>query len=200
MNDEHKPPENEERMPEPAPGGKVITFSLPEPSAAPRRRAPRKRAAGAGPDSDFSAYNKEDYRGLSAAPRRRAREVALLLLYAAVQSKGWAATEHILADTGLKDNSADFARSLAEQAHARLEESDGLLQAYAREWDIERFSSVDLNILRLALAELQREGESQASVIINEAIELGKKFGSAESGAFINGILDNILNREIKQK
>lgn len=199
MNDGHKPTEGEERMPEPAPGGKVITFSLPEPSAPPRRRLSRKAEAKAA-ETDFSAYNKEDYRGLSTAPRRRAREVSLLLLYAAVHSGGWTATEHILADTGLKDANAEFARSLASQAYDLLAESDGLLKDYAREWDVERFSSVDLNILRLALAELRHEGEAQANVVINEAIELGKKFGSAESGSFINGILDNIFNREIKQQ
>lgn len=197
---EQKPSDPAERTTEPAPGGKVITFSLPpsEPPAKPRRRAPRKAEAAA--PADFAVYNAEDYCELSTAPRRRAREVSLLLLYAAVSSGDWSSAAQILDDTGVRGGSAAFARTLAEQAYAAMEESDRLLQQYAREWDIERFSSVDRNILRLALAELMREGEAQAVVIINEAIELGKKFGSAESGAFINGILDNIFNQEIKGK
>ena len=208
-----------EYMPEPAPGRRVISFSLPQEESAPvkkRGRSPKLRQAvdeyeNAGAeqaDAELSAaafvgYNREDYKDLSPAPRRRSREVALLLLFAATRGsepdETWTFARGILRDTGLKGDNAVFAMDLARQAYSRLEECDRLLAAYARDWSLDRFPAVDLCILRLTCAELIAGGAAP-TVVINEGVELGKKFSNEDSAAFINGMLDNIYKYEIKEK
>ena len=75
----------------------------------------------------------------------------------------------------------------------RLEEIDALIGEAAEHWRIGRMTLVDRNILRLGAYELSLGSDIPVAVAINEAVELGKRFGSGESGAFINGILDKIL-------
>lgn len=74
----------------------------------------------------------------------------------------------------------------------RLEEIDALIGEAAEHWRVERMTLVDRNILRLGAYELSLGSDIPFAVAINEAVELGKRFGSGESGAFINGILDRI--------
>ena len=74
----------------------------------------------------------------------------------------------------------------------RLEEIDALIGEAAEHWRVERMTLVDRNILRLGAYELSFGSDIPFAVAINEAVELGKRFGSGESGAFINGILDRI--------
>jgi transcription antitermination protein NusB len=74
----------------------------------------------------------------------------------------------------------------------RLEEIDALIGEAADHWRVERMALVDRNILRLGAYELSIGSDVPFAVAINEAVELGKRFGSGESGAFINGILDRI--------
>ncbi|MCJ8499243.1 transcription antitermination factor NusB [Desulfatitalea alkaliphila] len=69
---------------------------------------------------------------------------------------------------------------------------DGIIEQHSNNWKIRRMACVDRNILRLAVFELLYCADIPAKVAINEAIDIGKKFGSPESGAFINGILDSI--------
>ena len=75
----------------------------------------------------------------------------------------------------------------------RVEEIDALIGEAAEHWRVGRMTLVDRNILRLGAYELSPGSEIPFAVAINEAVELGKRFGSGESGAFINGILDRIL-------
>lgn len=72
------------------------------------------------------------------------------------------------------------------------EEIDGLIRGAAENWRLERMTFVDRNLLRLGTYEILRSPDVPYAVAINEAVELGKKFGSGESGAFLNGILDRI--------
>mgnify|MGYP001005609848 FL=1 len=74
----------------------------------------------------------------------------------------------------------------------RREEIDQLIERHSLHWRVERMSRVDRNVLRLAVYELLDHEEAPARVILNEAIELAKRYGSEESGAFINGILDKL--------
>ncbi|MCR4310127.1 MAG: transcription antitermination factor NusB [Deltaproteobacteria bacterium] len=74
----------------------------------------------------------------------------------------------------------------------RIEEIDALIGEAAEHWRVERMTLVDRNILRLGAYELSLGSDIPFAVAINEAVELGKRFGSEESGAFINGILDRI--------
>ena len=70
----------------------------------------------------------------------------------------------------------------------------------AQNWQIERMAVIDRNVLRMAAFELLHCGESPPKVAINEGIELGKRFSTQNSGAFINGILDKIKNRHAAEK
>ena len=71
---------------------------------------------------------------------------------------------------------------------------DHVIERYSSNWKVQRMACVDRNILRLAVFELLYCADIPAKVSINEAIDIAKKFGSSESGSFINGILDSIRN------
>jgi transcription antitermination protein NusB len=71
-------------------------------------------------------------------------------------------------------------------------ELDAAIEAVSQNWRLDRMARVDRNVLRLAAFELLHRGDVPVKVVINEAIELGKKFGSESSGAFINGVLDRV--------
>jgi len=86
----------------------------------------------------------------------------------------------------------DFANELFENAAARAEEIDPIISTHAKNWRIERMPAIDRAILRLAIAELRTTG-TPAKVVINEALELAKKFSSEDASSFINGILDAAL-------
>lgn len=85
-----------------------------------------------------------------------------------------------------------YARTLFEEAQGRLEELDRHIANVAEHWDIARMPSVDRNVLRVAVCELFHMPNVPPAVVINEAVEIGKAFGTGESGAFINGVLDAI--------
>lgn len=73
-----------------------------------------------------------------------------------------------------------------------MSEIDSIIERFSSNWKISRMSIVDRNIMRLAVYEMLFCGDIPSKVSINEAIDIGKKFGTKESGAFINGILDSI--------
>lgn len=82
----------------------------------------------------------------------------------------------------------------------RREEIDGLIRRAADNWRLERMTLVDRNIIRLGTYEICHSGDIPFVVAINEAVDLGKRFGSEESGSFINGILDRISVISMKKK
>lgn len=88
----------------------------------------------------------------------------------------------------LKD---EFANRLLRGAVERASEADTLIQAHAEHWRLERMSSVDRNILRLAVFELL-EGQTPPPVVIDEALEVARRFSGDESVHFINGVLDAV--------
>jgi N utilization substance protein B len=85
-----------------------------------------------------------------------------------------------------------FARTLVEAATERGPEIDELITTSSKNWRIDRMSRVDRNILRLGACELMTFRDVPLKVVINEAVELAKRFGTAESSAFVNGVLDRI--------
>jgi N utilization substance protein B len=89
------------------------------------------------------------------------------------------------------ETTREFANQLFEGAVARAEASDQVIEKLAQNWRLERLAAVDRNILRLAISEF-RSGTAPPKVVIDEAIELAKKFSSAEAPAFLNGILDAV--------
>ena len=85
-----------------------------------------------------------------------------------------------------------FATSLAETAWQKREETDAIISRLAIDWPLDRIGKVDRSVLRLALSELL-QAETPASVIINEAVELAKKYSGDESAKFVNGILGTFV-------
>jgi N utilization substance protein B len=89
----------------------------------------------------------------------------------------------------------EHARVLVEGAAAHREEIDALIRGQADNWRLERMPAVDRNILRLAVYELLHQPDVPKLVVLDEAIELAKKYGSEQSGRFINGLLDGLLKQ-----
>lgn len=129
--------------------------------------------------------------------RTRARSYALQVLYSIDINEGPAALartqDHF--DVVLEPEGEAFAGKILESASAHRAHIDEHLQSASKNWRLERMSTVDRNILRLAAAELLYDDSIPTKVIINEAIELAKRFGTAESAAFVNGILDRVASK-----
>jgi N utilization substance protein B len=127
--------------------------------------------------------------------RRDAREAAVQFLYQLDTHKP-ADVEKALAEfwkqNDVPQNVRDFANDLLRGTVGKLPEIDAKLRTLADNWDFERLAVVDRNILRLALYEMLFRNEIPPVVSINEAIEIAKKFSSAESGKFVNGLLDRV--------
>ena len=86
-----------------------------------------------------------------------------------------------------------YAKTLVQGTLTHREEIDVLIRRQAEHWRLERMPAVDRNILRLAVYEFLYEADVPKHVILDEAIELAKEFGSEQSGRFVNGLLDGIL-------
>jgi transcription antitermination factor NusB len=91
------------------------------------------------------------------------------------------------------DDAIGYARRLVEGTVAHLSEIDELLRAQADNWRLERMPAVDRNVLRLAVYEMLHEVDVPKLVVVDEAVELAKRFGSEQSGRFVNGLLDGLL-------
>ena len=136
--------------------------------------------------------------------RRRAREFALQALYAADIGGGtgpvalaglWASQLDALGEAleePVGPEETEFATELVRGVMEEREAVDARIEAASEHWRLARMPVVDRNILRLGTWELVQRADIPASVTINEAIELAKRFGGAESRAFVNGLLDRI--------
>ena len=140
-----------------------------------------------------------------AGARRKARELALSILFEADIGKGPGAamgnadhTIQVLMDEwGFRPEERHklqaeielFGRRLADLYFRQAAEVDELIQGYSHEWALDRMPAIDRNILRLALTELRNCPDVPVSAAINEAVELAKEYGGPDSGKFVNGIL-----------
>jgi transcription antitermination protein NusB len=136
--------------------------------------------------------------------RRQGREIALQILYQIDSEPG-------LKNTSDRDNlilehlkyfsisgvERDLAYMLADGVCNNLENLDNLIDQATENWTLDRLSLIDRNILRLAAYELKYISDIPFKTTINEAIEVAKRFGSDQSGKFVNGVLDR-LHREIQ--
>jgi len=102
------------------------------------------------------------------------------------------AIRNLFAQEKLIQETRDFSADLAEGAWGDRPEIDKIIKKYSREWKLERMGRVDRNILRLAIYEIIK-GETPPQVVIDEAVELTKKYSSPEAAKFINGILGKYL-------
>ena len=96
------------------------------------------------------------------------------------------------------DNTRAFANKLFEGAAKDADELDALIVQHAQNWRLERMAIIDRAVLRLAIYEL-RIAETPPKVVLNEAVDLAKKFSSEDAGAFVNGILDAV-NKALVEK
>lgn len=138
------------------------------------------------------------------ASRRRAREFALQALYqwdlvkSDPQSTLNGLWEGLLDGEGIDDCRApeseevEFAQRLVHRVVDEVSDLDPLIEACSTNWRVGRMPTVDRNILRLVCVELRSFADVPATVAINEAVELAKRFGSKESKAFVNGIADRL--------
>jgi len=126
--------------------------------------------------------------------RRQGREAALQALYlqeASLQDLG-AIPAHTWSAEPLTPKIREFARSLAAGVLAHQADIDALIKKVAENWEMKRMAAIDRSLLRLSAFELLHEKDTPINVIINEALEIAKKYSTAESSKFVNGILDKI--------
>ena len=127
--------------------------------------------------------------------RRKSRELALQMLFQSDMGKQsaddvrrtfWKERNTVAADV------RGFADDLFRVATEKLAEVDTVIERHAEHWRMDRMAAVDRNILRAAVAELMSFPATPRAVIINEALEIARKFSSPESVQFINGVLDSV--------
>jgi N utilization substance protein B len=126
--------------------------------------------------------------------RTKAREAALQILYQIDVADG-DVEENLISFTNahrLGPEAKKYSEALVRGVILREEEIDTLVERYSENWTLKRMVVVDRNILRIATYELVYCPDVPYKVVIDEAVELAKKYGSEDSGAFINGILDRV--------
>jgi transcription antitermination protein NusB len=127
--------------------------------------------------------------------RRRSRELALQTLYAC--EVGDCSDFEKTLDGLVREDDAGagfvrYARLLVQKTRLSLPDIDDTIRLHAANWDLKRMTAIDRNILRMAVAELWFFEEVPFKVVIDEAVELAKKFGTDDSGKFVNGVIDSI--------
>ena len=132
-------------------------------------------------------------------PRRQARELALQGLYA------WEVGEleldeiekSVIVDESAAARTIEYARELFRLTCRDHERTDAIITELATNWKVSRMAAIDRNILRLAITEMTEMPDVPVKVVMNEAIEMAKKFSTADSSAFINGILDKFVKKSL---
>ena len=132
-----------------------------------------------------------------AAARRRARTVALQVLYEvdSVDHPSDQVSSRYLDERRLPKDAVDFARGLVDGVMANKALIDDAISSLATSWPISQLSIIDRNLLRLAICELAIEKASPPKVVINETVELAKLYGSDGSSRFVNGVLGSVVER-----
>jgi N utilization substance protein B len=122
--------------------------------------------------------------------RREGRELALKLLY---REEVTGLTDQAIPDLEDADDQAlEFARLLVEGVREHAEPIDAAISAASEHWDISRMGAVDRSIIRIGVYELMHHPETAVGPIINEAIDIARKYSGDECGRFVNGVLDRI--------
>jgi len=129
-----------------------------------------------------------------AGERRKVRALALKVLYEvdSVRHDMDETLTRFLAEEGLSEENAAYARELVNGVVQNREKIDHNIQSFAPAWPVEQIPVVDRNILRLAIFEILLDNKVPVKVAINEAVELAKTFGSDNSSKFVNGVLGSV--------
>jgi N utilization substance protein B len=132
--------------------------------------------------------------------RRKAREIALQMLYQMEVNPvdPPEALELFWRNLAASQSTKEFVNRIVEGVYGKREEIDKLIKKHSEHWRLDRMDWVDKSILRMGVFEILFCEDIPVKVAMNEAVDLGKKFGAEESGAFINGILDKISKTEGK--
>jgi N utilization substance protein B len=133
--------------------------------------------------------------------RRKSREIIVQVLYQMDMSDGDAEENFNLfwQHFNPSDELKEFSQKVVQGVCKHREEIDALIEKHSKHWRLKRMPIIDKNILRAAIFELMFCPDTPVKVIINEAIELGKKFSSEKSSPFINGILDKVSRQVTRQ-
>ena len=135
--------------------------------------------------------------------RRKSRELTMQMLFQGdlgkqtpeeVRKLFWASVEEVDPET------RGFAEDLHRVATTRQEEIDALIEAHAQNWRIERMAVVDRNLLRTAVAEMLGFPNTPAAIIINESLDIARRYAAPESVPFLNGVLDAIARDLLKKR
>lgn len=134
--------------------------------------------------------------------RRKAREAALQILF---QTEFNDSPVKNILSLFWKNKKSDkemreFSRALVENVLEHKDKIDSVIQSVSKNWRVSRMTVIDRCILRIAVCEFAFEGETEPVVVINEAIEIAKKYSSKEAATFINGILDAAKKKTQKEK
>lgn len=131
--------------------------------------------------------------------RSRAREVALQVLYQIEQNSSFKPEQiqlfidrRLLGDRDLRE----FTEALTQGVRENMPRIDALISKVAENWRIDRMAAIDRNIMRLGVFEMLFRPQTPPKVAINEALELAKRYSTAQSSRFVNGILDRILQEQ----
>lgn len=127
--------------------------------------------------------------------RREGREAAVQYLFSDEINSGDNPAEDLESFFSIrqaKPNVREFATVLIDGIRGKLDDIDVILKEHTQNYEIDRLSAIDRNILRLAIYEIIYLDDIPPAVSINEAIEIAKRFGTEDSGRFVNGILDSV--------
>jgi len=128
-------------------------------------------------------------------PRTRARGIALQALYEidiTGHPVGQVLTERFAEGT-LEENLMDFSSQIVQGILPIVQQLDSIIARHAPEWPLDQVATIDRNILRIALWEIAVSNQTPMKVAINEAVELGKTFGSESTPRFVNGVLGSLV-------
>lgn len=130
--------------------------------------------------------------------RTRARSLALQVLYEVdmINHPPDEVFQQRLEDTPLPDDLADFSRGIVYGVLPLIEKIDEVIAGYAPEWPFDQIATIDRNILRMATWELAIQRQTPVKVVINEAVELAKMFGSDSAPRFVNGVLGSLAQHQ----
>jgi N utilization substance protein B len=127
--------------------------------------------------------------------RRQARELALRILYELElksEDDPGAGPSELWRRQAVRDDVRTFAESLVRGTRAHQTKIDELITRFAEHWELDRMAVVDRNLLRLGIYELLWGGDVPPKVVINEALEVARKYSTEESTRFLNGLLDRV--------
>jgi N utilization substance protein B len=135
--------------------------------------------------------------------RRKSRELAMQMLFQAdvgkqnpdeVRKTFWQARDEV------EDDTRGFSEDLFRVAMAREEEIDSIIERHSANWKLSRMPAVDRNVLRMAIAELIGFPGTPSPIVINEALEIARRYSAPESINFLNGVLDAIAKEKLNAK